>query len=93
MGIGIEIYTDIPIDPDKEKLIPMTMTYLLGFWFQVSVAPDIGMTGQGEIVSKVDSLYSRFQVSGFSRQGQGEIVSKDDTLSTRFQVSGFSTQT
>ena len=65
----------------------MTMTYLLGFWFQVSVAPDIGMIGQGEIVSKVDNLYTRFQVSGFSRQGQGEIVSKDNNLYTRFQVS------
>ena len=65
MGIGIEIDTDIPIDPDKEKLIPKTITHLLGFWFQVSVAPVIGMIGQGEIVSKVDNLYTRFQVSGF----------------------------
>ena len=87
MGLGLDIDTDIPIDPDKEKLIPMTITYLLGFWFQVSVAPDIGMIGQGEIVSKVDNLYTRFQVSGFSRQGQGEIVSKDNNLYTRFQVS------
>ena len=81
MGLGLDIDTDIPIDQDN-----------ISTRFQVSVAPDIGMTGQGEIVSKVNSLYSRFQVSGFSRQGQGEIVSKDDTLSTRFQVSGFSTQ-
>ena len=38
MGLGLDIDTDISIDTDKEKLIPMTITYLLGFWFQVSVA-------------------------------------------------------
>ena len=70
MGLGLDIDTDIPIDTDKEKLIPMTITYLLGFWFQVSVAPDIGMTGQGEIVSKDDTLSTRFRVSGFSTQPQ-----------------------
>ena len=59
------------------------MSYLVGFRFQVSVHEhrlrdkDIG---QGEIVSKLNVLFSRFQVSGHEHRridkdiGQGEIV-------------------